>query len=300
MSIADRKAKIAARLIATARQRGSGATTFARAVCFLRKNKPNTVLGGGERYSMPRPKKIVGIPDKMSAAIQGRRLLPFTLFDAALEGEALALVSVRRRTRVSVAPEVFCGKTHEKTIVGDSYSRRCTYRKIDHRGVYASALLVARSGDCAIWLCGEKIARIPAPARLRWGHDGNGAYLRSADGTEYHPSASDLRSRNFVALVRGHIADARKRRKIKLQNDKLFAEAAATTWVRWEHVRACGYCVAGTRAFAAQNGLADVADTNADRYRGVFGRRLLGLAARDGRVRRVLERAIAAEHMIAI
>lgn len=139
------------------------------------------------------------------------------------------------------------------------YSRQCAYTRFTYRPLYQSALVVARSGEVAIYYrdC-QPPRRIHAPAGLRWVADVNGAALRSKDGTTYHPQPSDLRARDFARRVRAGLS-AIRRGISEAEHRAAVAESVLRNCRRQVSLRAVsravGNCAAGTEAWLLRLGL---------------------------------------------
>lgn len=139
------------------------------------------------------------------------------------------------------------------------YSSRCQWKKIWHTPLYASWVVIAFGGVGICYRWGATGCRtIPAPAGMKFSHDSLGLRLvRSSDGMEYHPTADDLRSRNFAGRIRGIMAanfvarrDAKRAAARVAQEAAIMARELGSVRVTLDDSRKSGNCVEGTLRFA--------------------------------------------------
>lgn len=187
------------------------------------------------------------------------------------------------------------------------YSSKCTYTKYQYTPTYQSSIRVWRSGQTAdVWALNKMVRRIIAPAGLRFSIDDEGARVVAADGTGYHPTASEWMSTKFAAVIRAALKNKRQAvRKAALAT----RESARVAKIRDRQMASCrvtladsrraGNCVEGSLAFAERRmGLSRAEILAGGHLIHVLGASLL--ATGDARARRAVEAAWQRETMVAI
>lgn len=138
------------------------------------------------------------------------------------------------------------------------YSRGCRYTRWSYRPLYHSVLRVWRSGRTVhLSQSGGAPVRITAPSGLSFRPDGYGVAVVSRDGTEYHPTAEEWRSRAFARTVRQRLSEARTARRAaaslraeQARHARIKSLGLLSTRVTLDDSRRAGNCVAGTLQFA--------------------------------------------------
>lgn len=187
------------------------------------------------------------------------------------------------------------------------YSCKCTYTKYEYTPTYQSSIRVWRSGKTAdVWRMNKMARRVQVPAGLRFAIDDLGALVIAADGTDYHPTASEWMSTKFASVIRAALAA--KRAAVR-QAALAARESARVAKIRDRQMASCrvtladsrraGNCVEGSLAFAERRLRLNRAEILAGGHLiHVSGAALL--ATGDARARRAVEVAWQRETTVCI
>jgi hypothetical protein len=99
------------------------------------------------------------------------------------------------------------------------------------------------------WQMGKLIKKVICPKDLTFGHDQNGFYVKSKDGMDYHPTAEDIKAKNFIGIVRQQIRINRQKRREIRSIEAQFDKFANKVNVTIQDSRLAGNCISGTLAY---------------------------------------------------
>lgn len=130
------------------------------------------------------------------------------------------------------------------------YSSRCKYDRFRYVVKYNSYAKISKTRKVVEFYQNNKLLnRILLKEDLQFFTDVYGIAVKDIDGTEYHPTADDFKSSNFIRRVRRQIQINRiKREKAKIKNEE-FDKFKDKVLVTYKDSRMAGNCYSGTISF---------------------------------------------------